>query len=140
MRNYITKDSNKKQFEQFFKNTIETHINKKDKPALRQAWNDTIDAMIKDGQLSERAGFWQHPDRFLTVSERISAGKFGRSYVRKTTDVYEIQGHYAHGWECVTTENTRQEARDQLKVYRENESNTAFRLVSKRVKLELNAK
>ena len=46
---------------------------------------------------------------------------------------YEIQGNYGQGWECVTTEETRQAARDQLKCYNENEPN-AHRIVKKRVK------
>lgn len=57
------------------------------------------------------------------------------AYVRKTVDEYEVQGNYSHGWEAVTTEDTRPEARQRLKEYRENESGTAFRLVKKRVKI-----
>jgi hypothetical protein len=34
---------------------------------------------------------------------------------------YEIQGNYGHGWDTLTTEETRALALDQLKVYRENE-------------------
>ncbi len=41
---------------------------------------------------------------------------------------YEIQGHYGSTWECVTTEDTLPLAREQLKVYRENETGTAFRI------------
>lgn len=55
---------NKKQFEAFFKSEIEPNIPKDDKPALRQAWNDTIDSYIKDGKLMKKAGDWAHPKRF----------------------------------------------------------------------------
>lgn len=55
------------------------------------------------------------------------------AYKRKTEDEFEIQGFYKHGWECVTTEVTRREARAQLKCYRANEPGVPFRLVSKRV-------
>lgn len=41
---------------------------------------------------------------------------------------YSIQGFYSGQWEEVTTEETRKEALDQLKCYRENESGTAFRM------------
>ena len=40
---------------------IHNEINGPDYPARRQAWNDTIDALIKDGILPERAGNWQKP-------------------------------------------------------------------------------
>lgn len=56
-------------------------------------------------------------------------------YIRKTIDEYEIQGNYGQGWECVTTEETRKAAREQLKCYNENEPNP-HRIVKKRVKKE----
>ena len=58
-------------------------------------------------------------------------------YIRKTKDIWEIQGYYGHeyGWECVTTEETRQEARQRLKEYRDNER-YPFRLVKKRERIE----
>lgn len=58
-------------------------------------------------------------------------------YQRKTEDEYEIQGFYSYGWEVVTTETTRKEAKEQLKCYRENEAGTSFRIVKKRVKKQL---
>jgi len=57
-------------------------------------------------------------------------------YIRKTADEYEIQGNYGQGWECVTTEETRQEAKSQLKCYNANEPQYAHRIVKKRVKKE----
>lgn len=56
----------KKEFAQFFKSEIEPGISPTDKPALRQAWNDTIDGMCKAGELPERARDWSHPKRFYT--------------------------------------------------------------------------
>ncbi len=56
-------------------------------------------------------------------------------YKRKTVDEYEIQGNYGQGWEMVTTESTRKEAKAQLKCYNENEPNP-HRIVAKRVKIE----
>jgi hypothetical protein len=56
-------------------------------------------------------------------------------YKRKTVDEYEIQGNYGYGWDMVTTEETRKEARAQVKCYRENEPRAAHRIVKKRVKL-----
>lgn len=43
------------------------------------------------------------------------------SYQRKTKDVFELEGHYGHGWEFLTGEDTRAEIRQRLKEYRENE-------------------
>lgn len=57
-------------------------------------------------------------------------------YKRKTVDEYEIQGNYGQGFECVTTEENRKAAREQLKCYRENEPSVAHRIVKKRVKIE----
>lgn len=57
-------------------------------------------------------------------------------YIRKTKDEYEIQVNYGpYGFECVTTEETRKAAREQLKCYRENEPGYAMRIVKKRVKI-----
>ena len=47
---------------------------------------------------------------------------------------WEIQGFYSGVWECVTTEETRQAAWEQIACYRENERGTAFRMVRKYVK------
>lgn len=57
-------------------------------------------------------------------------------YTRKTEDEWEIQGNYGQGWECVTTEVSRQLARDNIKLYRQNEPGIPFRWVKKRVKIE----
>lgn len=54
-------------------------------------------------------------------------------YIRKTEDEWEIQGHYGQGWEMVTTETSRKDAKEQLKCYNENES-YPHRIVKKRVK------
>lgn len=57
-------------------------------------------------------------------------------YKRKTFDEYEIQGYYAGSWEMVTTEATMKEARQQFKCYEENETETAHRIVKKRIRKE----
>jgi hypothetical protein len=57
-------------------------------------------------------------------------------YQRKTEDEYQVHGLYAHGWEEVTCEETRREARARLREYRENEPSTAFKLVHRRVKIQ----
>lgn len=58
----------KKQFETLFKDVVIPHIADQyerdgviDRPARRTAWNETVDAYIKDGKLSERAGDWAKP-------------------------------------------------------------------------------
>lgn len=123
----------RKQFAQFFKENIEPSI--PDRPALRQAWNDTIDGMCKDGKLSSKARDWSHPRRFYTYGSKENPHRKSAHYERKTKDEYQVHGHYAHGWEEVTAEETRAEAKERLKEYRENEPGTAFKLVRKRVAL-----
>lgn len=123
------------QFTKYFKGEIAASISPTDKPALRQAWNDTIDQMIKDGQLPERAGDWSHPKYFYWYGSPENP-KRESTYKRKTVDEYEIQGWYQFGWEVVTTEETWSAAKAQVKCYRENEPGTSFRIVCKRVKLE----
>ena len=56
-------------------------------------------------------------------------------YTRKTQDVWELQGHYGYGWEMVTTEESRQEAKKNLKLYNENER-YPHRIIKKRVRVE----
>ena len=60
------------------------------------------------------------------------------AYVRKTRDSYEVQGNYGYGdgFECVTAEDTRHEARERLKEYRANEPGVPFRLKVVREKVE----
>lgn len=53
-----------KEFRAFFKSEIEPTISASDKPALRQAWNDTIDRMHRDGKLPDKALNWLHPRHF----------------------------------------------------------------------------
>lgn len=55
-------------------------------------------------------------------------------YIRKTYDVYEIQGYYYLGWECVTYEDSLKDAKTQLKTYRDNEVGTIFRIIKRRVR------
>lgn len=60
------------------------------------------------------------------------------AYVRKTKDEFNIMGDYGYGdgFETVTTEETRDEAKERLKEYRENERSVPFKIVKKRVKIE----
>lgn len=43
-------------------------------------------------------------------------------YKRKTFDVFEVQADYGHGWETVTAELTRSEAKARLSEYRKNDT------------------
>lgn len=56
-------------------------------------------------------------------------------YTRKTRDYWSVEGHYAHGWEEVTAEDDRKQARERIKEYRENEPGTSFRLRKYREKI-----
>jgi hypothetical protein len=58
------------------------------------------------------------------------------TYQRKTRDVFDVEGFYAAGWECVTGAETRKEAREYLKDYRQNEPDTAFRIRKYRERIE----
>jgi hypothetical protein len=58
----------KRQFEEMFREEIlprlaerERGVDFPDKPARREAWNNTVDAYIRDRQLPESAGNWTHP-------------------------------------------------------------------------------
>lgn len=56
-----------------------------------------------------------------------------KSRERKTTDEFAIQGNYGQGWEDVSIEETRREASQCLRLYRENEPQYAHRLKVRRV-------
>ena len=58
------------------------------------------------------------------------------AYTRKTVDEYEIQGDYGHGWEMLTTEETRGAARKMLLCYQRNEPRARHRIKRKRVPIE----
>lgn len=53
---------------------------------------------------------------------------------RVTRDEYELQGNYGQGWECLTTEERRSEARERLREYRENEGGL-YRIKARRVRI-----
>ena len=57
------------------------------------------------------------------------------AYKRKTMDYWELQGNYGLGFECLTASDSRQEIRDNLKEYRENEGGS-YRIVKKREPVE----
>lgn len=58
--------------------------------------------------------------------------------IAKTKLVHVVQGNYGygHGWEDLTAEENRKEARDRLREYRENERGTPFRLIRRRERIE----
>jgi hypothetical protein len=58
-------------------------------------------------------------------------------YIRKTRDLYIIQGFYSGSWEDETTEYIRREAINRLLEYRENMPEYAHRLTKKREKRDL---
>lgn len=58
------------------------------------------------------------------------------AYTRKTRDIWEVQGSYGQGWECVTAEEKFSEALARRREYRENEPQTAFRIKLTREKIE----
>ena len=60
-------------------------------------------------------------------------------YVRKTEDVWVLEGNYGYGWEYILTEYTRKEGKARLREYRENQPQYPVRLTKKRVKKEKTA-
>jgi len=58
------------------------------------------------------------------------------AYTRKTRDEWEVQGDYGQGWEVVTTEINRNDARAQLKLYDVEELQYPHRIVKRRVKIQ----
>lgn len=59
------------------------------------------------------------------------------AYVRKTRDVFDVQGDYGHGdgFETVTAETSRVEARTRLAEYRANEPGIPFRIKTTRERI-----
>lgn len=57
-------------------------------------------------------------------------------YVRKTHDEWHTQGWYGCGWETVTIDDNRADARQMLRDYNENEPGIPHRLIKKRVRNE----
>ena len=56
--------------------------------------------------------------------------------IRKTKDVYVVQGNYGQGWEDLTESDDRKEARSDLKSYNDNETQYVHRLITRREKIE----
>ena len=57
-------------------------------------------------------------------------------YIRKTIDIWIVQGNYGQGWEDLTTSEEYKEACLDFKDYKENEPQYRHRLIIKRVKKE----
>ncbi len=66
----------KSQFEEMFREEVMPYLVEHertgfpDKPRRREAWNNTVDAYIRDGALPEAAGNWSHPRWLETWSPR----------------------------------------------------------------------
>lgn len=56
-------------------------------------------------------------------------------YTRKTRDEWQIHANYGGGWEHETSYDSRYEAKEDLRLYRENAPQYSYRLVKKRVKI-----
>ena len=55
-------------------------------------------------------------------------------YIRKTVDEYHTQGNYGCGWETVTIDDNKADARQMLRDYNENEPGIPHRIVKKRIR------
>ena len=58
------------------------------------------------------------------------------AYTRKTRDIWEVQGNYGQGWECVTAEEKFSEARARIREYCENEPQYPHRIKLVREKID----
>ena len=57
-------------------------------------------------------------------------------YIRKTYDEYQIFSNCGYGWNYETSEETYKALKEQLKCYRDNCPNMAFKWKKVRVKIE----
>ena len=76
----------KKQFEDVFREEVLPYVVERyerdgvpDKPARREAWNEAVDAYMRDRRLPEAAGNWGHPRWLETYRPRSSSRQGGRS-------------------------------------------------------------
>lgn len=59
------------------------------------------------------------------------------AYIRKTTDEWQLQSYYpAYGWETIVYYDDRKEAKQDLRLYNENEPGIPHRIIKKRIKKE----
>lgn len=58
------------------------------------------------------------------------------AYVRKTRDLWIIEGNYGYGYEYLCGSYDRAEARDDLRAYRENERGIPFRMRKTRERIK----
>ena len=57
------------------------------------------------------------------------------AYIRKTRDLFIVEGFYCGAWELETAEPTRREAIERLKEYRANMPEYLHRLIKTREKI-----
>ncbi len=55
-------------------------------------------------------------------------------YKRKTVDEWQIHQHWGQGWEEVSAYDNRQDAKADLKAYRENQAEAPVKIIKRRVK------
>jgi hypothetical protein len=160
----------KRQFEEMFREEVLPSLIERyeqdgipDKPARREAWNNTVDAYIRDRVLPEVAGNWTHPrwletwkptTRHHATTRKKSPTQLDREIAkalatpkrspgshstraRKTQIMWVVQGNYGygHGWEDVTAEENWKEAKERLREYRENERGVPFRAIRRRERI-----
>ena len=56
-------------------------------------------------------------------------------YIRKTRDIYVLQGFYCGCWEDLVEYDSRREAREDLQAYNDNETGVLHRIVKRREKI-----
>jgi hypothetical protein len=68
---FMTKSEAEAEFKEYVMPGLRTRYEQDgvpDKPARREAWNDFIDGLIRDGRLPSNAGNWSHPRGLETRS------------------------------------------------------------------------
>lgn len=58
-------------------------------------------------------------------------------YTRKTKDIFYLLGYYYGSWEVLTAEISRNEIKERLKEYKENEPFTPYKIEKRREKIAL---
>ena len=96
--------------------------------------------MLMASHMSTPSLLKQVTSQIRTV-EKIIAEKKGTVVYRpnprvsKTYILYVIQGYYGHGWEDVDASDVRAEAKENLRLYRENEPQYSHRMIRRRTKI-----
>ena len=91
------------------------------------------ETLAYDGRVSSSLGWGcvVYSILLLAAVEGISQGKWSEGVV-----TWEVQGYYSkqYGWECLTSEDSKEAGLQRLREYNENEPQYRHRIIKKREK------